>query len=52
VAIFEQFQIYRNARLRRTLEDPDLFFAAMNSTSVELTVQDKAYRGFVEDRCI
>jgi caspase domain-containing protein len=51
VAIFDKFKIYRNARLLR-VEDEDLFFAAMNSTTVELTVQGKAYRGFVEDRRI
>ena len=52
VAIFEKFKIYRNARLLRTVQDPDLFFAAINKTSVELTVQGKAYRGFVEDHRI
>jgi hypothetical protein len=52
VQIFDKFKIYRNARLLRTVEHEDLYFAAMNGTTVELTVQGKAYRGFVEDRRI
>jgi hypothetical protein len=52
VAIFEKFKTYRNARLLRTVDDPDLFFAAMHGTCVELTIQGKAYRRFVEDRRI
>jgi hypothetical protein len=49
VAIFDKFKTYRNARLLRTVDDPDLFFAAINETCVELTVQGKAYRSFVQD---
>jgi len=52
VAIFDKFKIYRNARLLKTVEHEDLYFAAINATTVELTVQGKAYRGFVEDRRI
>ncbi len=52
VAIFDDFKLYRNARLLRPVEDKDLFFAALNETTVELTVQGKAYRGFAEKRLL
>jgi hypothetical protein len=52
VAIFDKFKIYRNARLLRTIEHPDLFFTAINSTHVELTLQGRAFRSLVEDRRI
>lgn len=52
VEIFKRFKIYRNARLLRTVEDQDLFYAAIHETNVELTVQGKAYRGFAEKRLI
>jgi hypothetical protein len=52
VAIFEKFKMYRNARLLRTVNDPDLYYAALHSTFVELTPQGKAYRSFVADRRI
>ncbi|MGA8088658.1 MAG: caspase family protein [Terracidiphilus sp.] len=52
VQVFDKFKIFRNARLLKPVEHPDLFFAAMNEGHVELTVQGKAYRGLAEDRRI
>jgi hypothetical protein len=43
VAIFDAFKLFRNARLLRTCGGEDLYYAAMNSGSVELTSLGKFY---------
>ena len=43
VAVFNTLKIYRNARLVRTTEHDDLYFAAMNSTGVRLTGLGRFY---------
>jgi hypothetical protein len=49
VSVFNKFKVYRNARLLRTVSDPDLYWAAINSTASELTEQGKAFRKLVAD---
>jgi len=43
VAIFDAFKVYRDARLLRTVEGDDLFFAALHSHEVELTPAGRLY---------
>ena len=43
VEIFNIFKVYRNARLLRTVEGDDLYFAALDSHGVELTPLGKSY---------
>jgi uncharacterized caspase-like protein len=43
VEIFDKFKVLRNARLLITIEDPDLYWAAMHSTSARLTPLGQFY---------
>jgi hypothetical protein len=43
VAVFNAFKSYRNARLLRTVEGDDLFFAALHGHEVELTPAGRLY---------
>lgn len=43
VAVFNTLKIYRNARLVRTTDHDDLYFAALNSTGVRLTGLGRFY---------
>jgi hypothetical protein len=43
VAIFNNLKIFRNAHLIRTVEDDDLYYAAMHSNGVRLTGLGRSY---------
>lgn len=43
VQIFNKFKLYRDARLLRTIDGDDLFFAALKSSYVQLTPLGKFY---------
>jgi hypothetical protein len=43
VAIFNAFKTYRDARLVRTVQGDDLYFAALNAHAVALTPVGRLY---------
>ena len=52
VAIFDKFKTLRNARLLRTVQGDDLYFAALGSHEVELTPLGRFYWMLAEEKRI